>query len=76
MPRAVFFSCKMPEKLTRKVNPEVCGWLLRPIFNPEKKPIFKQEFTCMLSHLEAAFATRIVCSRGSVHMNKDKQIGS
>ena len=56
-PSTVFFSCKMPEKLTRKAGLEVCGWSLCPIFNPEKKPTFEQKLICMyVNHLEALFS--------------------
>ena len=46
-PSTVFFSCRMPEKLTRKAGLEVCGWPLRSVFNLEKKTTFEQKFTYM-----------------------------
>ena len=42
-PSTVFFSCRMPEKSTRKAGLEVCGWPLRP--NPEMKSTFKLKLT-------------------------------
>ena len=43
----VFFSCRIPEKLTRKAGLRVCGWSLRPIFNPEKKLTFELKLICI-----------------------------
>ena len=43
-----------PEKSTRKAGLEVCGWLLHPILNPEKKPTFKSLPVC--KSLEALFS--------------------
>ena len=37
-PSMVFFTCRIPEKSAKKSGLEVCGWPLRPILNPEKKP--------------------------------------
>ena len=46
-PSTVFVSCKTPERLTRKAGPEVCGWQLHPVLNPDKKPTFKLKLTSM-----------------------------
>ena len=35
-PSALFFSCRMPENLTRKAGFKVCGWLLHPVFDWER----------------------------------------
>ena len=46
-PSTVFFSCRMPENSTRKAGLKVCGWLLCPVFNLEKKPTFELKLTCI-----------------------------
>ena len=35
-PSTLFFSCRTPEKSTRKAGFEVCGWSLRPVFDRER----------------------------------------
>jgi len=54
-PGTVFFSCRMPEKLTRKAGLKVCGWSLCPVFNLEKKPTLKLAYL-NVSHLEDLFS--------------------
>ena len=50
-PNMVFFSCRMPEKLTRKAGVKVYRWSLCSIFHSEKKPTFETVW----SHLQALF---------------------
>ena len=50
-PSTVFFSCRTPEKSTKKAGLEVCG---SPVLNPEKKTYLHA------SHLEGLFSLFLV----------------
>ena len=45
-PTLVFFNCEMALNTARNAWFKVCGELLRPVFNVEKKPTFGQKLTC------------------------------
>ena len=68
-PNMVFFSCRMPEKLTRKTGLEVMTTM--PRFKPRKETHLQAKAYLYVSHLEAyisctpaAFTTLNICSRG------------
>ena len=44
-PTLIFFSCRMPEKLTMKGRLDVCCESPHPLFGLEKKAIFKPKLT-------------------------------
>ena len=47
-PSILFFSCRMPDKLTRKAGFEICGRLLRPVFDWERNTPSRQSLcTCV-----------------------------
>ena len=75
-PTLVFFSCKTAVNTTRNAWFDVCGELLHPVFNPEKKPTFEQKltFTQALFSLYfldmGCFHQLMVCSRGHGKTNK------
>ena len=61
-PNAVIFSCETTEYSMRKASNEVRGESLCPVFNSEKKPVFKSHLTYLcedviqaLSHLNMVF---------------------
>ena len=55
-PSTLFFSCTMPEKLTRKAGLEVCRWLLHLVFDWERNTRSRQSLPVRECNIQALFS--------------------
>ena len=63
----VLFSCKTPEKSTRKAGLEVCGWLL--CFQPGNETQLQAKAYLYVSNLEALFSLYFLYKDCFCHLN-------
>ena len=66
-PTSVFFSCEMAVNMARKAGFGVCGELLCPVFNPEKKFAFEQKLTYVCVSVIQAFLSVYFSYMGCFH---------